>query len=43
MVIYENNSENQLFKEDEDVIATKLSKQHRLDDNHKFLISLIFV
>jgi hypothetical protein len=42
-VIYEDNSENQRFKEDEDVIATKLSKQHQLDDSHKFLISLIFV
>jgi hypothetical protein len=42
-VIYKDNSENQRFKEDEDIIVTKLSKERRLDDSRKFLISLIFV
>jgi hypothetical protein len=39
-VVYEDNSENQGFHEDEDVIDTKLSKEHQLGGSRKFLISL---
>jgi hypothetical protein len=41
-VVYEDNSENERFQEDEDVMAPKLPIEHQLDDSRKFLISLLF-
>jgi hypothetical protein len=40
-VVYKDKSENERFQEDEDVLAPKLPKEHRLDNSHKFLISLL--
>jgi hypothetical protein len=41
--VYKDNSKNEQFQEDEDVMAPKLPKEHRLDDSCKFLISLFFL
>jgi hypothetical protein len=52
-VVYKDDYENQRFQdicvnrpsaplhEDDDIMAPKLPKEHQLDDNRKFLISLL--
>jgi hypothetical protein len=35
-VVYKDNSENEWFQRDEDVMAPKLPKEHRLHDSRKF-------